>query len=160
MEVKMQTINSKKHKEKILRIIMSDDEQEPEFQVFMQGLKYLQENEDNELVTTIIRSIEKSKATYIPFEDEKEAMGNKHYISFILYEREQRSCAFNYVMLISILNMFNTDVSKTIDQIYNKFQAKCNLMNIKSDILEEQVNELNAFIKEKGLEKEYQMRKK
>lgn len=33
-------------------------------------------------------------------------------------------------------------------------------MNIKSDILEEQVNELNAFIKEKGLEKEYQMRKK
>ena len=38
--------------------------------------------------------------------------------------------------------------------------AKCNLMNIKSDILEEQVNELNAFIKEKGLEKEYQMRKK
>ena len=63
-------------------------------------------------------------------------------------------------MLISILNMFNTDVSKTIDQIYNKFQAKCNLMNIKSDILEEQVNELNAFIKEKGLEKEYQMRKK
>lgn len=87
-------------------------------------------------------------------------MGNKHYISFILYEREQRSCAFNYVMLISILNMFNTDVSKTIDQIYNKFQAKCNLMNIKSDILEEQVNELNAFIKEKGLEKEYQMRKK
>ena len=56
--------------------------------------------------------------------------------------------------------MFNTDVSKTIDQIYNKFQAKCNLMNIKSEFLEEQVNELNAFIKEKGLEKEYQMRKK
>lgn len=59
--MKMQTINSKKHKEKLLRIIMSDDEQEPEFQVFMQGLKYLQENEDNELVTTIIRSIENQK---------------------------------------------------------------------------------------------------
>lgn len=139
---------------------MSDDEQEPEFQVFMQGLKYLQENEDNELVTTIIRSIEKSKATYIPFEDEKEAMGDKHYVSFILYEREQRSCAFNYVMLISILNMFNTDVAKTIDQIYDKFQTKCNLMNIKCDVLEEQVNELSDFIKEKGLKEEYYMHKK
>lgn len=156
----MQTINSKKHKEKLLRIIMSDDEKEPEFQVFMQGLKYLQENEDNELVTTIIRSIEKSKATYIPFEDEKEVMGDKHYVSFILYEREQRSCAFNYIMLISILNMFNTDVSKTIDQIYDKFQTKCNLMNIKCDVLEEQVNELSDFIKEKGLKEEYYMHKK
>ena len=158
--MKMQTINSKKHKEKLLRIIMSDDEKEPEFQVFMQGLKYLQENEDNELVTTIIRSIEKSKATYIPFEDEKEVMGDKHYVSFILYEREQRSCAFNYIMLISILNMFNTDVSKTIDQIYDKFQTKCNLMNIKCDVLEEQVNELSDFIKEKGLKEEYYMHKK
>lgn len=152
----MKTVNSKKSGEKLLIIIMCDEKDEPEFQIFMKGLQYLKEKEDDTFVETLIRSIDKSKANYIPFEDEKEKFGNRHYVSFILYEREQRSCAFNYVMLISILNMFNKDVSNTIDDIYDSFEIQCNLLNVKSEILEQQVNDLNDFIKEKGLEQEYE----
>ena len=96
----MQIVNSKKYKEKLLRIIMSNTAENPEFETFMNGLQTLKGQGEDKYIESLIMSINKTKKSFEKYDGDDEIPDG--CVSFVLFEREQRNCAFYYVMLIAL----------------------------------------------------------
>ena len=60
----MQIVNSKKYKEKLLRIIMSNTAENPEFETFMNGLQTLKGQGEDKYIESLIMSINKTKKSF------------------------------------------------------------------------------------------------
>lgn len=149
----MQLVNSKKYKEKLLRIIMSNTKENPEFETFMDGLQTLKGKGEDIYIETLITSINKTKKSYR--KNDKDEDIPEGCISFALFEREQRNCAFYYVMLIALFSSYNTTMEGVIDKIYENYNKDYEKLSEDIFLLNEELMKSQQFIIDKGLEKEY-----
>lgn len=114
--VLMRVIYSKKMKEKMAKIIMSREE----YEGFLIGLNKMKEITDTEYIDNVINAIEKSTKEFIPYdENDKEIPENS--LTFVLFEREQRTCAFYYLMFIRILPEILEDTDTALEVIVEKY---------------------------------------
>lgn len=112
----MRVIYSKKMKEKMAKIIMSREE----YEGFLIGLNKMKEITDTEYIDNVINAIEKSTKEFIPYdENDKEIPENS--LTFVLFEREQRTCAFYYLMFIRILPEILEDTDTALEVIVEKY---------------------------------------
>lgn len=150
----MHVIKSAKYKEKMLQIIMSDTPENPEFNTFMNGLAMLKGQGEDQYIESLIKSINNTKAPYKKFSKGDENIPDG-CVSFALFEREQRNCAFYYVMLIALFASYNEAMGETIDGIYENYNKDYKKLSEEIYVLNDELMRCKKFIKEKGIEKEY-----
>lgn len=150
----MRVIDSKKYKEKMLKIIMSDTKENPEFERFMDGLSMLKGQGEDQYIDSLIKSIYKTKTPFEKHVKEDENVPDG-CISFVLFEREQRNCAFYYVMLIGLFALYNDTMEETIDDIYKSYNRDYTKLSEEIYVLGDELMQYKKFVKEKGLEQEY-----
>lgn len=149
----MQIVNSKKYKEKLLRIIMSNTVENPEFETFMKGLQTLKGQGEDKYIESLIMSINKTKKSFEKYDGDDEIPDG--CVSFVLFEREQRNCAFYYVMLIALFASYNASMEDVIDKIYENYNRDYDKLSEDIYILNEELMKSQQFIIDKGLEREY-----
>lgn len=112
----MRVIYSKKMDEKMAKIIMGKDE----YIDFLTGLEKMKEVTDTEYIDNVINAIEKSTKAFVPYdENDKDIPADS--VTFVLFEREQRTCAFYYLMFIGILPEILEDTNTAMEVIIDKY---------------------------------------
>lgn len=114
--VLMRVIYSKNMKEKMAKIIMSKEE----YNKFLMGLEKMRELTDTEYIDNVINAIEKSTKLFVPY-DENDKDIPEDSLTFVLFEREQRTCAFYYLMFINILPEILEDTNTAMEVIIDRY---------------------------------------
>lgn len=134
----MRVIYSKKMNEKMAKIIMSREE----YVAFLNGLEKMKEITDTEYIDNVINAIKKSTKEFVPYDDNDKEIPDGS-LTFVLFEREQRTCAFYYLMFIGILPEILEDTNTAMEVIVEKY------MNDYEDLYKENLKLKEAIEKYK-----------
>ena len=129
--------------EKMAKIIMSREE----YVAFLNGLEKMKEITDTEYIDNVINAIKKSTKEFVPYDDNDKEIPDGS-LTFVLFEREQRTCAFYYLMFIGILPEILEDTNTAMEVIVEKY------MNDYEDLYKENLKLKEAIEKYKSVKGE------
>lgn len=126
------------------KIIMGKDE----YIDFLTGLEKMKEVTDTEYIDNVINAIEKSTKPFVPYdENDKDIPADS--VTFVLFEREQRTCAFYYLMFIGILPEILEDTNTAMEVIIEKYMKDYEGLYKENIELKEEVEKYKSMVSER-----------